>query len=177
MSLSKIDNFSSSNLCSMGSPKHNISHPPLSRVFIYVSTFCLNVSIFPGQENAANLLENTADFVSSQLSSGTADTEVLQKVGASLLYGISNVMNAASTGAKQEEGDEKEGAKSVLTEEIAKETNKDEKKDNKDKVQCFVYCMTLAIINWEARDREMEAVSCLGVIIMTVISYADKVSD
>ena len=39
-----------------------------------------------------NLLENTADFVSSQLSSGSTDPGVLQDVGASLLHGISNVI-------------------------------------------------------------------------------------
>ena len=55
------------------------------------------------QENAVNLLEGTADFVSAQMKSGAADPEVLQGVGASLLHGISNVITAASTGAKAED--------------------------------------------------------------------------
>lgn len=44
------------------------------------------------------------------MSSGNADPEVLQRVGASLLYGISNVMSAASTEAKVE--DEEKGSES-----------------------------------------------------------------
>ena len=72
-----------------------------------------------------NLLENTADFVSSQLSSGTADPGLLQDVGASLLHGISNVMSAASTGAQQEEGDDDEDGK---------EEDKEKKKADKGKV-------------------------------------------
>lgn len=55
-------------------------------------------------------------------------------------------MSAASTGAKQEEVDENEGDESVVTEESIKETNKEKKKDNKEKVQCFIYFMTLTAV-------------------------------
>lgn len=54
-------------------------------------------------------------------------------------------MSAASTGAKQEEVDENEGDESVVTEESIKETNKEKKKDNKEKVR-FIYFMTLTAV-------------------------------
>lgn len=54
-------------------------------------------------------------------------------------------MSAASTGAKQEV-DENEGDESVVTEESIKETNKEKKKDNKEKVLCFIYFMTLTAV-------------------------------
>lgn len=78
-----------------------------------------------------NLLENTADFVSSQLSSGSADPGVLQDVGASLLHGISNVMTAASTGAQQDEEEEEDSDES---EDSEKETEKEKKKAAKGQV-------------------------------------------
>lgn len=53
-------------------------------------------------------------------------------------------MSAASTGAKQEV-DENEGDESVVTEESIKETNKEKKKDNKEKVR-FIYFMTLTAV-------------------------------
>lgn len=55
-------------------------------------------------------------------------------------------MSAASMGAKQEEVDENEGDESVVTEESIKETNKEKKKDNKEKVLCFIYFMTLTAV-------------------------------
>ena len=83
------------------------------------------------QENAVNLLEGTADFVSSQMKSGAADPEVLQGVGASLLHGISNVITAASTGAKAED-EEKAG-----NEDGEVEAEK-EKEKSKGKVMLFL---------------------------------------
>ncbi|XP_078349560.1 polycystin-1-like protein 2 isoform X5 [Oculina patagonica] len=85
------------------------------------------------QENAVNLLENTANFVSSQLSSGSSDPGVLQEVGASLLHGISNVMSAASTGAQQEEEDEEEEEEFDESEDSEKQTEKEKKKAAKGK--------------------------------------------
>ncbi|XP_068682590.1 polycystin-1-like protein 2 [Montipora foliosa] len=58
------------------------------------------------QENAVNLLEGTADFVSAQMSSGNADPEVLQGVGNSLLHGMSNVMSVASYEAQVDDEEE-----------------------------------------------------------------------
>ena len=72
-----------------------------------------------------NLLENTADFVSSQLNSGSIDPGVLQDVGASLLHGISNVISAASTSAQQDEEEEED---SDDIEDSKKETEKEKKK-------------------------------------------------
>lgn len=85
------------------------------------------------QENAVNLLEGTADFVSSQLSSGNSDPEVLQNVGASLLHGISNVMTAASTGAKAEDEEKESG-----NEDSEQEAEKKKEKPDKGKVMSLV---------------------------------------
>lgn len=82
-----------------------------------------------------NLLENTADFVSSQLSSGSTDPGVLQDVGASLLHGISNVITAASTGAQQDEEEEEESDES---EDSEKETEKEKKKAAKGQVLTYI---------------------------------------
>lgn len=89
------------------------------------------------QENAVNLLENTANFVSSQLSSGSTDPGVLQDVGASLLHGISNVMSAASTGAQQEEEEEEEEFDD--NEDSNKKAEKEKKKAAKGKVILYLY--------------------------------------
>lgn len=70
------------------------------------------------------MLEGTADFVSAQTISGTADPEVLQSVGSSLLHGISNVMSAASTEAKV--GDEEKGS---LSKDDERKTESKEEKD------------------------------------------------
>ena len=78
-----------------------------------------------------NLLENTANFVSSQLSSGSTDPGVLQDVGASLLHGISNVMSAASTSAQTEEEEDEEFEDN---EDSEKKAEKEEKKASKGKV-------------------------------------------
>ena len=108
-----------------------------------------------------NLLENTADFVSSQLSSGTTDPGVLQDVGASLLHGISNVMSAASTGAKQEEGDAKEEEENDIKDDSTKQTDKEKKKDAKQKVQCIASCMTFTAI-WRSMEVTMKRALGLG---------------
>lgn len=86
-----------------------------------------------------NLLENTANFVSYQLSSGSSDPGVLQEVGASLLHGISNVMSAASTGAQQEEEEEEEEFDE--SENSEKQTEKEKKKAAKGKVLCASYSL------------------------------------
>ncbi len=88
-----------------------------------------------------NLLENTANFVSSQLSSGSSDPGVLQEVGASLLHGISNVMSAASTGAQQEEEDEEEEEEFDESEDSEKQTEKEKKKAAKGKVLSAPYSL------------------------------------
>lgn len=90
------------------------------------------------QENAVNLLENTANFVSSQLSSGSTDPGVLQDVGASLLHGISNVMSAASTGAQQEEEQEEEDEFDE-SEDSRKKAEKEKKKAAKGKVIFYLH--------------------------------------
>ena len=91
------------------------------------------------QENAVNLLEDTADFVSSQLNSGTTDPDVLQNVGASLLHGISNVISVTSSKAK--EGKDDEGAdkeKEPGNEgEQQKEKMKEKTKAEKEKVSTY----------------------------------------
>lgn len=71
------------------------------------------------------MLEGTADFVSAQMISGTADPEVLQSVGSSLLHGISNVMSAASTEAKV--GDEEKGSLSKDDEQNAESEEENDK--------------------------------------------------
>ena len=57
--------------------------------------------------------------------SGTADPEVLQSVGASLLHGISNVMSAASAEAKV--GDEEKGSLSKDNEQKAESEEENDK--------------------------------------------------
>lgn len=99
---------------------------PFNHPIIFVSRIA--------QESAVNMLENTADFVSSQLNSGTADPGVLQNVGASLLHGISNVMSAASSGAQQEDGDEEEEYEEPGSEDGQQQTEKEKKKAEKGKV-------------------------------------------
>lgn len=58
----------------------------------------------PTQENAINLLSNTASFMASQKN---ANPELLQKVGASLLHGIGNLMTASSSEAKVADTDKR----------------------------------------------------------------------
>ena len=65
------------------------------------------------------------------MKAGAADPEVLQGVGASLLHGISNVITAASTGAKAE--DKEESGNEDDEEEAEKEKEK-----SKGKVLLFV---------------------------------------
>ena len=97
------------------------------------------------QENAVNLLEDTADFVSSQLSTGTTDPGVLQDVGASLLHGISNVMTAASSEA--EDDGEKEEEEEFGDEDDEEKTEK--KKPNKGKVMSLIlYFITMYFKRW-----------------------------
>ena len=89
-----------------------------------------------------NLLEDTADFVSSQLNSGTSDLGVLQDVGASLLHGISNVISATSSEAKEENGNE--------------DTGDEKEPGNKDSVQ-----------KMKKKKVEKEKVSCLEATLPT----------
>lgn len=98
-----------------------------------------------------NLLENTADFVSSQLSSGSTDPGVLQDVGASLLHGISNVISAASTGAQQDEEEKEELDES---EESEKETEKEKKKAVKGQVLICIkmYSLTTRLLHVVKRN-------------------------
>jgi hypothetical protein len=55
------------------------------------------------QENAVNLLSDTASFMANQKND---DPELMQKVGASLLHGIGNIMSAASYEAQDKETEE-----------------------------------------------------------------------
>ncbi|XP_015751283.1 PREDICTED: sperm receptor for egg jelly-like isoform X1 [Acropora digitifera] len=91
------------------------------------------------QENAVHLLEGTADFVSAQMISGTADPEVLQSVGSSLLHGISNVMSAASTEAKV--GDEEKGSLSKDDEQKAESQEENDKGKSKQMAQKTLHLM------------------------------------
>lgn len=94
------------------------------------------------QENAVNLLEDTADFVSSQLNSGTTDPGVLQDVGASLLHGISNVISATSSKAEkgkddEETDEEKQPGNEEGEQQLEKE--KEATKAEKEKVSIYLF--------------------------------------
>ena len=66
------------------------------------------------QENAVNLLENTASFIAGKANS--SDPAMIETVGKSLLFGIGNILSASSSAAKF---DDKKG--------------KNEKENNKNK--------------------------------------------
>lgn len=55
-----------------------------------------------------NLLGSTVDFLSSQMSNGSMDTELVQSLGTSLFSGIGNVLGVAS-GEAVAESDDAEG--------------------------------------------------------------------
>lgn len=90
------------------------------------------------QENAVNLLEDTADFVSSQLNSGTTDPGVLQDVGASLLHGISNVISATSSKAEKGKDDEETDEEKHPGNEEG-EQQKEKTKAEKEKVSIYLF--------------------------------------
>ena len=52
------------------------------------------------QDKALNLLGNSINFLSSRMGNSSVDTELVQSIGTSLLSGIGNVLDAASTGAE-----------------------------------------------------------------------------
>ena len=65
------------------------------------------------QDKALNLLGNAANFMSTQLWSGSVDPDLVRSVGTSLFSGIGNILGAASGEAKtnneETEGDEVSG--------------------------------------------------------------------
>ncbi|XP_068684513.1 polycystin-1-like protein 2 [Montipora foliosa] len=54
------------------------------------------------QEKALGMLENAADFIASEMASGSVDSDLVQSIGTSLFSGIGNVLNAASSKAGSE---------------------------------------------------------------------------
>ena len=60
-----------------------------------------------------NLLGNTVDFISSQMSNGSMDAELVQSLGTSLFSGIGNVLNAASSDAEIDDEESEEEAELV----------------------------------------------------------------
>ncbi|XP_022796472.1 polycystic kidney disease protein 1-like 2 [Stylophora pistillata] len=84
------------------------------------------------QEKALNLLGSTVDFLSSQMSNGSMDAELVQSLGTSLFSGIGNVLGAASdeAGAESEdsEGEDEEDKDSdkdhVNTDEMKEKSKK-----------------------------------------------------
>lgn len=59
------------------------------------------------QDNALNMLGNAANFISTELSSGYVDSDLMQSVGTSLFSGIGNVLDAASSEADTDSEDVK----------------------------------------------------------------------
>ncbi|EDO26275.1 predicted protein, partial [Nematostella vectensis] len=83
------------------------------------------------QETAVNLLESSANFMSSQKG---GDPALVQKVGASLLHGVSNLMSAASSEAtvkEEETEEEKKKAKYSSDGEKAKDGKERKKRGKK----------------------------------------------
>ena len=82
------------------------------------------------QEKALNVLGNTAKFISTQMSNGSVDSDLVQSLGTSLFSGIGNVLSAASSeaGTDSDELDEEEKGKEDKTGEQA------ESKEQKEKV-------------------------------------------
>ena len=52
------------------------------------------------QDNALSLLGNAANFISTELSSGSVDSDLIESIGTSLFSGIGNVLDAASSEAQ-----------------------------------------------------------------------------
>ena len=81
------------------------------------------------QDNALNLLGNAASFISTQLSSGSVDSDLIESIGTSLFSGIGNVLDAASSEAQTDTED-------VERDEIKpKSSNEAEKVAMKEKVR------------------------------------------
>ena len=79
------------------------------------------------------MLGNAADFIASQMASGSVDAAMVQSVGTSLFSGIGNVLNAASGKAGPDtEEDEEES-------DHGKDAGNDKTKENKEKV-CLRLC-------------------------------------
>ena len=80
------------------------------------------------------MLGNAVNFISSQTSSGSVDSDLVQSIGTSLFSGIGNVLNAASTKAGPD-SDEAEGKE----EDEMKKVDKDDSKAVKEKVSIGLY--------------------------------------
>lgn len=63
------------------------------------------------------MLGNAANFISSQMSNGTGDPDLVRSIGTSLFSGIGNVLSAASSkaGPNNEEADEDKEADELKT--------------------------------------------------------------
>ena len=57
------------------------------------------------QDNALSLLGNAANFISTELSSGSVDSDLIESIGTSLFSGIGNVLDAASSEAQTDTDD------------------------------------------------------------------------
>lgn len=79
------------------------------------------------------MLGNTADFIASQMASGSVDSAMVQSVGTSLFSGIGNVLNAASSKAGPDTEEEEEDS------DHGKDAGNDKAKENKEKV-CLGSC-------------------------------------
>lgn len=75
-----------------------------------------------------NLLGSTVDFLSSQMSNGSMDTELVQSLGTSLFSGIGNVLGAAS-GEAGAESDDAEGENEEDTDSDKGQVDSDEMKE------------------------------------------------
>lgn len=75
-----------------------------------------------------NLLGSTVDFLSSQMSNGSMDTELVQSLGTSLFSGIGNVLGVAS-GEAGAESDDAEGEDEEDTDSDKGQVDSDEMKE------------------------------------------------
>lgn len=80
------------------------------------------------QDNALNLLGNAASFISTQLSSGSVDSDLIESIGTSLFSGIGNVLDAASSEAQTDTED-------VERDEIKPKSSNEAEKAMKEKVR------------------------------------------
>ena len=65
------------------------------------------------------MLGNTVNFISSQMSNGSMDADLVQSVGTSLFSGIGNVLSAASSEAGTDSGEPEEDEEAQLEEDHA----------------------------------------------------------
>ena len=65
------------------------------------------------------MLGNTVNFISSQMSNGSMDADLVQSVGTSLFSGIGNVLSAASSGARTDSEEPREDEEAQLEEDQA----------------------------------------------------------